>query len=31
MDPLEQYFEVFRANTVGHDQTFRSPYGERRI
>ena len=28
---LEQYFEPFRANTVGHDQTFRSPYGEQRI
>ena len=31
MDDLEQYFEPFRANTVGHDQTFRSPYGEQRI
>jgi selenocysteine lyase/cysteine desulfurase len=31
LDPLEQYFDVFRANTVGHDQTFLSPYGERRI
>ena len=31
MDELEQYFELFRANTVGHDQTFRGPYGERRI
>jgi selenocysteine lyase/cysteine desulfurase len=31
MDDLEQYFERFRANTVGHDQTFRGPYGERRI
>ncbi|MEO6927095.1 MAG: aminotransferase class V-fold PLP-dependent enzyme [Rhodanobacter sp.] len=31
MDPLEQYFAPFRADTVGHDQTFRSPYGEQRI
>ena len=31
MDPLEQYFAPYRANTVGHDQTFRSPYGEQRI
>ena len=30
-DALEQYFEPFRANTVGRDQTFRSPYGEQRI
>ena len=31
MDQLEQYFEPFRANTIGQDQTFRSPYGEQRI
>jgi len=31
MDDLERYFEAFRANTVGHDQVFRSPYGEQRI
>ena len=31
MEDLERYFEPFRANTVGHDQTFRSPYGEQRI
>ena len=31
MDALERYFEPFRANTVGHGQTFRSPYGEQRI
>jgi selenocysteine lyase/cysteine desulfurase len=31
MDALEQYFARFRANIVGHDQTFRGPYGERRI
>jgi len=31
MDDLERYFAPFRANTVGHDQVFRSPYGERRI
>ena len=30
-DTLEQYFEPFRLNTVGHDRTFRSPYGEQRI
>ena len=30
-EALEQYFEPFRADTVGHDQTFRSPYGEQRI
>ena len=30
-DALERYFEPFRANTVGHDQLFRSPYGEQRI
>jgi selenocysteine lyase/cysteine desulfurase len=31
LDALERYFEPFRANTVGCDQTFRSPYGEQRI
>ena len=31
MDSLEQYFAPYRANTVGHDQTFCSPYGEQRI
>jgi len=31
VDSLERYFEPFRANTVGCDQTFRSPYGEQRI
>ncbi len=31
IDALEAHFASFRANTVGHDQTFRSPYGERRI
>ena len=30
-DALEAYFEPFRANTIGHDQVFRSPYGEQRI
>ena len=30
-DALERWFEPFRANTIGHDQTFRSPYGEQRI
>jgi len=28
---LERYFEPFRLATVGHDQTFRTPYGEQRI
>ncbi len=31
MDDLERYFEPFRAETIGHEQVFRSPYGERRI
>ena len=31
MDSLEHYFAPYRANTVGHAQTFRSPYGEQRI
>ncbi|HVM43368.1 MAG TPA: aminotransferase class V-fold PLP-dependent enzyme, partial [Gemmatimonadales bacterium] len=30
-DALETWFEPFRANTVGHRQTFRTPYGEQRI
>ncbi|MBE0592046.1 MAG: aminotransferase class V-fold PLP-dependent enzyme [Gemmatimonadales bacterium] len=28
---MERHFAPFRANTVGHDQAFRSPYGEQRI
>ncbi len=31
VDQLEQYFQPFRAGTIGQDQTFRSPYGEQRI
>ena len=31
MEDLARSFEPFRANTVGHDQTFRSPYGDQRI
>ncbi len=31
MDSLEHHFAPFRANTVGHEQTFRSPHGEQRI
>ncbi|MBL0165567.1 MAG: aminotransferase class V-fold PLP-dependent enzyme [Xanthomonadales bacterium] len=31
MNSLEQHFAPFRANTVGQEQTFRSPYGEQRI
>ncbi len=31
MDTLEKYFEPFRRNTIGFDQTFISPYGEKKI
>ena len=31
MSPLEKYFEPFRKNTIGIDQTFNSPYGEQKI
>jgi selenocysteine lyase/cysteine desulfurase len=31
MDTLENYFEPFRKNTIGNDQTFISPYGEKKI
>ena len=31
MSDLEKYFEKFRTNTVGHDATFISPYGEQRL
>jgi len=31
MGDLQQHFEPFRLNTVGCDQTFRTPYGEQRI
>ena len=31
MTELESYFEVFRKKIVGNDQTFISPYGEKRI
>lgn len=31
MQQLEPYFEQFRRHTIGHDQTFRSPYGEHRV
>jgi selenocysteine lyase/cysteine desulfurase len=31
MDDLERYFERFRADIVGQEQTFVGPYGERRI
>ena len=31
MNSLEQHFAPFRANPVGQEQTFRSPYGEQRI
>ncbi|HSM99913.1 MAG TPA: aminotransferase class V-fold PLP-dependent enzyme [Rudaea sp.] len=31
MASLEHYFAPFRANTIGQERTFRSPYGEQRI
>ncbi len=31
MNTLEHYFEPFRKNIVGFDQTFLSPYGEKKI
>jgi selenocysteine lyase/cysteine desulfurase len=31
MNSLENYFEVYRNNTIGNNQTFLSPYGEKRI
>ena len=31
MDAMERHFAPFRANTVGHAQTFHSPHGEQRI
>jgi selenocysteine lyase/cysteine desulfurase len=31
MTSLERYFEPFRRNTVGWDQTFTTPHGEQRI
>lgn len=31
MDNLEKYFEPYRKNTIGFDQTFISPYGEKKI
>lgn len=31
MNSLENHFAPFRANTVGQEQIFRSPYGEQRI
>lgn len=31
MAVLENYFEPFRKNTIGYNQTFESPYGEKKI
>ena len=31
MSNLEKYFEKFRSNIIGIDQTFQSPYGEQKI
>src|SRR3990167_7869800 len=31
MDKLEKYFDRYRKNTIGFNQTFISPYGEKKI
>lgn len=31
MSNLEEYFKPFRENTIGYKQTFKSPYGEKKI
>jgi len=31
MESLEQYFQQFRNNIIGVDQTFKSPYGEQKL
>jgi len=31
MESLEQYFQQFRKNIIGVDQTFQSPYGEQKL
>ncbi len=31
MTDLEQHFEPFRRNTIGHDSQFQSPYGKQRL
>ena len=31
LSDLEQHFALFRANTVGHDLTFGTPYGQQRL
>ena len=31
MSDLEQHFATFRANTIGDDLTFRTPYGEQKL
>src|SRR3990172_7070911 len=31
MNTLEKYFQPFRENTIGYNQTFVSPYGKKRI
>ena len=31
MSELEKYFEPFRKNIIGIDQTFTTPYGEKKI
>jgi hypothetical protein len=30
MSNLEKHFEPFRKNIIGIDQTFKSPYGEKK-
>ena len=31
MENLEKYFEYFRKKIIGHNQTFKTPYGEKKI
>ncbi|MEE4311114.1 MAG: aminotransferase class V-fold PLP-dependent enzyme [candidate division KSB1 bacterium] len=31
MSSLEQYFDIFRKNTIGHREPFRTPYGDKEI
>ena len=31
MNEIEKYFEPFRENTIGYNQAFQSPYGEKKI
>ena len=31
MKDLEKYFKKFKENTVGYNQSFKTPYGEKKI